>query len=759
MSAPSQQLAGVLVAWRWPLLACAVVLSLAAYFPARSLDFDRSIENMFATGDPVLPPYEHLKRTFGGNEVVLAVYEDPKLLAPDGQGIDRLERIAKGLKALPGVKDVISLDQPLGRLIVNDWADRLAEPIRRLLEGYTHSADGQVAAVVCILWPEDRTDVPRQETIDGLRAYMEQYPSGMIAGEPVMVTDGFRYVEEDGRRLAVWTTVLLAAVILLSFRSLRWVLVPVAVVQLSLLWTKAALYASGLRLTMVSSMLAAIVTVVGIAVVIHVIVRLREARLDGLAPREAMARTIALLASPVFWSIATTVGGFASLLVAGVAPVRDFGLMMALGTAVVLVGAAMLVPGMALAGRIDADPRRAWGEHLLEGGLARVALGVQRRPKAVALASAALAAAAIAGTGRLQVETDFTSNFRASSPIVRSYEFVETRLGGAGMWDVVLPAPHPLTWDYLKRVHRLEERLRAEVVVPGPDGRPAPGLTKCLSLADAVVAGTPESLDRLSAEWLRDRLMRKFLPDGLAFFKRRVPALYDIVYSEDPDEPGRYYLRIMLRSRERQHSEAKEAIIAQVRQITAEEFPPEGDKPEGEVTGVFVLLVRLVHSMLRDQWTTFGVATGVIALMMLAALRSLRLALIALVPNTAPILVVMGMMGWLGLKINMGAAMIAAVSIGLSIDSSIHYITSFLRARAAGRTVEEAICEVQKSVGRAMVFSIFALVVGFSVLSTSPFIPTVYFGALVSLAMLGGLAGNLVVLPVLLKLAYPSRSV
>jgi predicted RND superfamily exporter protein len=109
------------------------------------------------------------------------------------------------------------------------------------------------------------------------------------------------------------------------------------------------------------------------------------------------------------------------------------------------------------------------------------------------------------------------------------------------------------------------------------------------------------------------------------------------------------------------------------------------------------------------------------------------------------------MLGWLNLPMNMGAAMIAAVSIGLSVDSSIHYVIAFRRALLAGKSVAAALREVQQTVGRAMVFSTLALIVGFSVLCTSEFVPTIYFGVLVSLAMLGGLVGNLIVLPLLLR--------
>lgn len=143
---------------------------------------------------------------------------------------------------------------------------------------------------------------------------------------------------------------------------------------------------------------------------------------------------------------------------------------------------------------------------------------------------------------------------------------------------------------------------------------------------------------------------------------------------------------------------------------------------------------------------------------MLCAFRSLRLALIALIPNAFPVLVVSGIMGWVSwtgwfeFRINMGSAMIAAVSLGLSIDSSIHYIFAFQRARRLGGTVSEAIRSAHGTVGLSMIFATIALIVGFSVLATSNFTPTVYFGSLVSLAMLGGLLGNLVILPVLLRM-------
>jgi predicted RND superfamily exporter protein len=350
----------------------------------------------------------------------------------------------------------------------------------------------------------------------------------------------------------------------------------------------------------------------------------------------------------------------------------------------------------------------------------------------------------------LEVESDFTKNFRAGSPIVESYQFVESNLGGAGVWDVLVPAEESLSWEYLQAVLRFEERLRTEVVLAGPDGAPQPALTKVVSLADAVQAANAAS--PLSLERMPPVLRKRLVNVAVTEMRNRMPAFYSALYA--PESPGsqRRYLRVMLRASERQSSSEKRRIIEQVEKIAAEEFPG------AEVTGFFVLLTHLIDSIIQDQWWTFAFATGAIFLMMAYVFRNLPLALVSLVPNVLPIMMVMGAMGWLadfGFKINMGSAMIAAVSIGMSIDSSIHYVLSFLRAREAGLPAAESLARTQESVGLAASFATLALIAGFGVLATSQFVPTIYFGVLVSLAMLGGLLGNLVMLPILLTIITP----
>jgi hypothetical protein len=240
-------------------------------------------------------------------------------------------------------------------------------------------------------------------------------------------------------------------------------------------------------------------------------------------------------------------------------------------------------------------------------------------------------------------------------------------------------------------------------------------------------------------------------------FVEQMPDVAQALYGPDPKQPDRHFARIMLRSLERQPSAQKRQLIEQVTRIGREEFPGSTDQPVAEVSGFFVLLANAIDSVVQDQWVTFSIAIGAIGLMMWLAFRSLVLALVALVPNILPVLVLLGVLGWLGVTVNMGVMMIAAVSMGMSIDAEIHYITAFCRQRRQGRSVIESLSAVQQSVGRAVFFSTLALCVGFASMCFSDFVPTIYIGALMTLTMLGGLLGNLALLPMLLYLTVRDK--
>lgn len=755
----AQSAAAWLIRHRRLLAAIAVVLAIVSVERARHLEFSRAIDTMFDRSDPALVPYRRLARAFGSSEVVLAAYDDPDLFTPGG--IERLAAVTTLLAETPGVASASSLaGTPLGPRIVAVETSPAARKLVTLMEGYAVGADRRTAGVVCVLEPPSpalttarQQAVSRAGTIDRLRAEVSRLPSGTVAGETVMLRDGFAMLERDGNLLGTTSGLLAGGVLLLSFRSLRWLLVPLAVVLLGLWTTRGVLSVSGLKLTMVSTMLSAIVTVVAIATVTHVIVEYRRQRENGLDPEAALREALALLFWPTVGAIVTDVIGFGSLVFSQVGPVHDFGVMTAIGAVMVLLAAGLTVPFLALAGRYDTDPRRAWGEDVLDLGLERLVARIVRHPWPILVVSVLAATAAVAGMRWLEVETDFTRNFRPSSPTVAGYDMVESRLGGAGVWDVLVPAAQPIDAATLTALDRLEHRLRTEVTTPGAGGQAVPALTKVMSVADVLAALSPVPLERLQATTVGNWLVAQ----AVTLLQEQMPQMGRTLVGRDP-ENGSTWLRVMLRARERQPAAAKRAIIEQVRAIVAAEFPGGPDRAAGEVTGFFVLLAQLVDRLLADQWLTFLIATAGIFIVLALSFQSLLLATIALVPNALPIFVVLGLLGWSGERVNMGTAMIAAVSMGLSVDSSIHYLVAFRRRLSTTGGYAAALDIAHQTAGRAMIFSTLALVVGFLALTTSGFMPTVSFGWLSCLTLAGGLVGNLVVLPVLLALVAPLLS-
>lgn len=741
---------------RWGLLVVFLILTGFAYFPASKLDFEQSIESLYAKDDQHLLDYLESKRLFGGDEFVFVAYTVPGLLGEEGsRETDELKEVRKfsqELSQVPGVNTDVTqnlanaLSPPklnfLLRVLIRQKRDELIELSRGVLIG----DDNETTAIVLRLLPEDQSPVPRAETFKQIRELAHAHePRAYVVGEPVQVYDMFRYVEEDGDVLFKVSLSLLAVVLLLLFRRLRWVALPLLVVICSIWWTEATLVIGNLQLSMVSSMLNSLVTIIGIATVAHVAVHFQALQRENVPRPDAIRRTMVELLPAIFWTCATTAAGFLSLLTSEIAPVRSFGIMMALGTLMVLIASTVLLPGGMSLGYLR-QPSKQSDDKGLARKLKQVAHMNERYPKRILWGSLIFVIFAAAGFSRLTIETDFSKNFRDSSEIVKALDFVETRLGGASTWEVNFPAPSQLNKEYLDRVRALAEDLQQ---VTPPDKTQ---LTKVISITDTLdfVPSKPFASDPIQSKLDQ-------IEDLQADFES---SLYN-------PEQGR--MRIVLRALERQSAEEKLSLIHKVDALAKKHFPgsetKESDQDSksvhdepGKAAGIFILLAYLIDSLLRDQLYSFLLAATSIWLIMSLAFRSLKLGLISMVPNLFPIVVVIGVMGWTGLTLNIGTAMIASVSMGLTTDSSIHFISSFLRARSRGASTDEALRSTQHSVGRAIIYATSALVAGFSVLTLSHFIPLIYFGALVSVAMVGGVFGDLVLMPILLRLTYPDKA-
>ncbi len=757
-----ERLATVLVRWRNVLLPIALVCLGVGWWIGRQLEFDRRIESLYAADDPVLQQYRESKTLFGGDEFVIIAFDEPDLLNKHGNlagpARDRLDTLRDRFHEIPGINtdstqdlssassarkieiDLSSVPEffrPLAEKVLAEY--ELPQSILHdLMRGVLIGRNNQTTAMVLRLQPETEAEISRAETIARIRRVAEETGTEFeremfIVGEPVQVLDMFRYVEDDGQILFTVSLALLAFVLLILLRSIRWVALPVLIVVVTIAWTQAILVLANAQLSMVSSMLNSLVTIIGVATVMHLAVFFRDRHLED--PEVALRETLAEKLPPILWTCLTTAAGFAALLASHITPVRSFGMMMTLATVLVLLAVASTLPGGVLLGNPQqAAPQGVSGRRLSRRLTAATDWTIRNR---IAILIAFVAITTFCGFGflYLKVETDFSKNFRDDSPIVRGLNFAETpeRLGGAGTWEVNFPAPHKLSEDYMSRVEILTTRLREQFTQDDGAGE----ISKVLSVSDGLnkvprIPSVTDDFDRTLA------ILMQVQPEF-------IPTLYN-------SEAGR--MRIILRAPERQPAGAKLDLIRRVRDVSQawvdEQLKEQFPQAKAKTTGLFVLLAFLIQSLLSDQVTSFLLAVIGIGLMMLLAFRDWRTALVAVAPNIFPIVLVIGLMGWMGLPINIATAMIASVSIGLTVDSSIHYITGYRTARARGLDRDAALRDTHASVGRALVYANLALIAGFSVLTLSHFIPLVYFGILVSLAMLGGLAGNLLLLPVLL---------
>ncbi len=734
----------------WLLLAATVTLVVSIPI-AKRLTFDQTIESFFAADNPDIQLLMQSRQDFGGDEFVIVAWREDGLIQVNPENdvpelsqtsARRIAALAEKLSVLPGVDKDRTRD--LERILrKSPYNKNTRQRMLTLFEGVLIGPDQNSTAVVLQLLSAGNSPVSRAETIAAIReTTAATIPGAAVAGEAVQIQDMFNLVERDGNILYIASLAVLSIMLLVMFKNVRWVLASVGIVIASVACTRALLVIWGAQLSMVSSMLNSLVTVISVGTTTHIIVYYREqrARFDQ---HEATVRVLRDLWHPVMWTVITIAVGFAALLVSNITPVRSFAIMMTIGTLMVIVVSLAVLPAAFASGHVPI-PGRVRMEEPLDRLLDKMAHAIDRHPIQTTVWCLLLTAVTAPGLFIMQVETDFSKNFRESSPIVQSLKFVESNLGPAGSWDVSFDVPDPITNDFLDSTRELTDRLQ-ELSAEGIK-------LNVLSMNDGI-----DIPPRIGNPVKRLNTFTNKQADLVAGFYN----------------PQRHRMRIVLHSPEQQATHLKLAQIQRVRDVVANHFDKRhaieterahaelmangSDTPSGvaapskesaSATGLFVLMAHIIDSLLQDQIRSFAVASIGTVICMWIAFRSLRIGLISLVPNVFPIGIVTGTLGLLNVPVNIGTAMIASVAMGFT--ASVHYVAVFQKSLPEVG-VTRALQIAQSGVGVAVVLAHVALVAGFMVLTVSEFIPLVYFGALLSLSMIGGLVSDLVMLPLLLR--------
>ncbi|MEO1526896.1 MAG: MMPL family transporter [Planctomycetota bacterium] len=752
------------IRWRVTLFFAGLIVLAIAYPISQRLQTEQSVVSLFGEQDPTLREYRSFKRWFGRNDVLVLMYRDEDLASD--QGLARSELLTERVRKIEGVTATLSPSilnsaaegmnpesllsfgnnaskNPIPKLMRPD--DPVGRGLSDIFSGYTHSADYTHGAVVAMV-----DDSGSAATVRELKRVAESWrdqpgvSNVSLVGEPVLVEEAFALVRQDGARLAWLTVVLLSLVVAFSLFDIRLVLLLAISIGWSVVVSKALMYALGVSLSLIASILTAIVTVIAVTAVLHLGVRYHSRRARGFSRHAASTTVLGQMAAPIFWTCATDAAGFAALSFSEILPVRQFGWMIASSAMGVFVALALFsplcltLPEIGLAQRVL--PIRRSITRVLRRSCLRLARWFVGIRGITITTSLVLLVVAVTLVVRGETETSFLKNFRGQSSIATDYGNVEENLGGAGVWDLVLDVPATVTNDSFAKVQELEADLIRQC---GDDG-----LSKAISIADAT-----EVLGRSTAGKLMTAPLR------IAAMRLRLPAFIDALISEpEPERPDRRKLRVMLRSEEDLPAEQKRALIEGVGRVAREhlarwEADAESSTQDQDpviVTGYYVIMTRLVDQLVSDQWRCFAGSAILIWLLMWMATGRLSLATASLMPNLLPAFLVLAVVSLAGGTINVGAAMIAAVSVGLSIDGSVHLLMAYRGRLDRGRSKSEAAWSAAGNIGAPVMLATGALVVGFSVLSTSDFIPTATFGMLVAWALVIGTLVNLSVLPSLI---------
>jgi len=601
----------------------------------------------------------------------------------------------------------------------------------------------------------------RQEAdIDRVRDILARYRSHAtiyLGGVPMITADMMRFIRHDIVTFGTSVVAILGLALAFAFRRLRWVVIAFGIAGSASIFAVGVLGYIGWPVTVVSSNFLSLILIFSVSLAVHLIVRYEE--LSALQPdlgrRELIASTMRSKAAPCLYTVLTTMVAFASLVLSGIRPVIDFGWMMAIALASAFVFAFLLFP--AVLALLDKQPARMTAG-FTQAVTARFARAADRWRLAVLCLSAGIVIICIFGMRQLSVENRFIDYFRESTEIFRGMSLIDEKLGGTTPLDVIIDAPEstapdstddPLadlfdyadddaitTRSYWFNTHRLAE---IETIHEYLDGLPDTG--KVLSLHTAM-----STLDTLDEDDILDdfflSLLYQRLPESV---HAQMVAPY---FSEERDQ-----IRFSIRVRESDASLQRETLIRSIESHLA--ALPELEGTSVSLSGMLILYNNLLQSLFRSQIMTLGAVFVAIVIAFAVLFRSVRVAAIAIVPNVVAAGLVLGLMGWLGIPLDIMTITIAAISVGIAVDDTIHYLHRYRIEWEKDRDYRAAIFRSHASIGQAMYYTTFIITVGFVILAVSNFVPTALFGLLTGFAMIAALVCDLLLLPAMLAVFKP----
>jgi predicted RND superfamily exporter protein len=754
--------------WRFALTTFIVLGALALAPRANITEIDNDITAWFSKEDPVYKDYERFRAEFGGTRaLIVAVKADTpdrlfsretlkiiEEITEDIERVDTVQRVnslanATIVQALPVVRlkpDTSSDPADEGGLDVRPLLEHLDErdpgDIKRLalkddlIRGDLVSDDATTTAIV-VGFDEDRIDQVRAGVIQQIHDIVDpKLPPGVRA-----YYNGSLEISETYNRITLenqtkFTPPILLVTVLaiyVSFRSLRKTFLAILAIIVSILWTLGLYSLMGFSYNVLASMIIPLIVVLAIADDVHIMQHWDEERRHGSA-EHAFKATVAHLAAPLLGASATTALGMLSLATSNVVAVKSFGVGSAVGIMVDFAISLVLMP--TLLSLVKPETAEAPHERYFLAPLQRIARYSCAHPRRVLAVSLGVSVVAALGILKLRVDTNHISFFSASHPLGQSAAVIDKELAGVYSFQIMLEGPPDSlkTPDALQRLDRLQGELRK-----------FPHVRKVTSVADYVKRINKELNDGRQeanvvpsdANTIAQELFVFALGgDGRHELERVVASDY-----------SRAQISIKLQS---MSSDVVLELVEHADRLAKEAFA--GTGIDVLTTGSGRLFSTLDHYLVMSQLSSFGTAFFAVFGVIFIVFRSFRFGLLTIAPNLLPVLAVLGVMGHLGISMNIATVMVASVALGVVDDDTIHFINRYRRETAAGASTDEAIEIATAHEGRASLTTAIINSCGYGVLMLSEYRPSAWFGGLLALTMATAFLAEVFILPAIIKL-------
>ncbi len=617
----------------------------------------------------------------------------------------------------------------------------------------------------------DKVRESDHQTIVEVRAIMDGFRDGadlFLGGVSMIADDMIGFVKYDLKIYGTTALLLIMSVLWIVFRQLRWVFIPVLIASLSVIATAGLLGMFGWEVTVISSNFISLQLIITMSLIIHLMVRYRELMwLDPHTDQHSLVlESVLSMARPCSFAVVTTIAGFGSLIVSGILPVINLGWMMGWGIAISLLVTFLVFPAVLILLKVKPLRHPVESRRSLTKSLATF---TQYHGKIIFGVSLSVLLFALSGAAQLRVENSFIDYFKQSTEIYQGMLTIDEQLGGTTPLDIIVDfsdtpsitiladsekdmsleeddfdafeaefseteddAQYWFTSEKMEKIEKIHDYLES-----------IPEVGKVLSLGTMLEVGRHlnncQELDNFQLALLYNELPDEF---------RKV--LLDPYLSIEEDQ-ARFVIRVIDSNDELR----RDALIKKIKSELVERVGVPAE--DIRLSNMMLLYNNMLQSLFESQILTLGIVVLILSFMFFILFRSLKVVLIAMIANLLPVSVIFGLMGWASIPLDMMTITIAAISVGIAVDNTIHYIHRYKIEFARDSDYIAAMHRAHNSIGYAMYYTSVAIMIGFSVLVLSNFIPTIYFGLLTALAMLMALLADLLLLPRLIIAIRPFK--